>query len=295
MGSRKDGGRILPDTICDRETGKEASAAVFREEELNAACGAIRGRLAALAEPEYAAFASRLLKKPGEEKPSGSAARVLGVRLPALRKLARKLARENWRLAWETLSRNQTESFEEIMLRGFLIGCVRVWKPCADLPEREEKGKPDQETVSLEELFALTAGFVPLIDNWSLCDSFCASLKFAREYPEQTWEFLKAFLRSEEEFAVRFGLVMILNYFITDAYADRLFPVFDAVRHEGYYVKMANAWAISICYVRYPVRTEAYLKQNRLDDFTFQKALQKIVESRCISEETGERIRGLRR
>jgi hypothetical protein len=69
----------------------------------------------------------------------------------------------------------------------------------------------------------------------------------------------------------------------------------DAVKHEGYYVKMAAAWAISICFVKYPEKTMAYLKKNNLDDFTFNKALQKIAESLQVDKEMKAIIRSMKR
>lgn len=254
----------------------------------------IKERLLSLAEPDYAEFAASLLKKPGEEKPSGSAACVLGVRLPALHKLAKQLSREDWRGNLEELLSVTEGSFEERMLLGFLIGNAKLTQATAGTAQsgqcakRERRG---QEAISLEEQFALICRFIPRIDNWSLCDSFCACLKFAREYPAETWNFLQPLLQSDEEYAIRFGLVMILNYFITEEYIDRLFPIFDEIGHEGYYVKMAVAWAISICYVRFPEKTMPYLEKNCLDGFTYQKALQKIVESRCVSAEVKAKMR----
>lgn len=254
----------------------------------------IKESLLSLAEPDYAEFAASLLKKPGEEKPAGSAACVLGVRLPALHKLAKQLSREDWRGNLEELLALTEGSFEERMLLGFLIGNARVTAAAdgkAESGKCPRRGKRLQEAILLEEQFSLIRRFIPRIDNWSLCDSFCACLKFAREYPAETWEFLQPFLQSEEEYAIRFGLVMIVNYFITEEYIDRLFLIFDSIAHEGYYVKMAAAWAISICYVRFPEKTMPFLEKNCLDDFTYQKALQKIVESRCVSAEVKAKMR----
>lgn len=263
----------------------------------------IRDEMASLAEPEFARFSASLLRKPGEDVLSGTAAHVLGVRLPALRKLAKRLSKENWRESLNALSEHVLEAsgggcvckahesrdeevrcseeevcFEEVMLWGFLVGNAM-----------------GQKEADLAEQFELIRQFVPQIDNWSLCDSFCASLKFTREHPAETWEFIEPFLQSDEEYEIRFGVVMIINYFITEEYIDRLFGIFDSIRHEGYYVKMAVAWAVSICYVRFPQKTQSYLENNSLDDFTYNKALQKIVESRCVSEETRQRMRKMKR
>ena len=117
----------------------------------------LQARLRALAEPDYQAFASRLL--PGVDN-------LLGVRIPHLRKLARQLAREDWRAALTAMGDG---SFEEVLLQGLLIGCA--------------KGTP-------AEILPHVAAFVPKIDNWSICDSFCSSLKLAAAYPEPVWDFL---------------------------------------------------------------------------------------------------------
>lgn len=275
----------------------------------------IKEELTALAEPQLARFTQKLLRRPGEEELSGTAAHVLGVRLPALRKLAKRLSKENWRESVNALSEHvlrasggdcaceanedrveetrcmgeesrveearcleEAVCLEEVMLWGFLVGNA-MEKKRADLAEQ----------------FELIRQYVAQIDNWSLCDSFCASLKFAKEFPAETWEFIAPFLRSDKEYEIRFGVVMIINYFITEEYIDRLFEIFDSIEHEGYYVKMAVAWAVSICYVKSPQKTQRYLEHNGLDDFTYNKALQKIVESRCVSDETKQRMRKMKR
>ncbi|WP_331676837.1 MULTISPECIES: DNA alkylation repair protein [Eisenbergiella] len=222
----------------------------------------IKEQLSLLAEPAYRDFSSSLL--PGTEH-------ILGVRLPALRKIARKLAKENW---LENLARCTQDSFEEIMLQGFIIGYAKA--PLPDILEQ-------------------IAAFLPKINNWSVCDSFCITLKAAGENPAEFWDFLQPCILSGEEFTVRFAIVMLLDYYITPEYIDRLFPIFDGISHEGYYVKMAVAWAVSMCYVKFPEKTESYLGRCRLDDFTYNKSLQKITESLSVDKETKKRIRAMKR
>lgn len=223
----------------------------------------IRSTLEALSEPEFQRFSSSLL--PGVED-------VLGVRLPKLRALARKIVRGDWRGYLETAS---DDSFEERMLQGMVIGY-------ADAP--------------LPELLERTGKFVAKLDNWSVCDSFCASLKWVKGYQEEVWHFLQPYLADSREYPVRFGVVMLLDYYLDDRYIDQVLDRLDAVRHEGYYVRMAVAWALSMCYLRFPERTLGYLTGTcSLDDFTYNKALQKIVESRCVTQETKQYIRSLKR
>ena len=222
----------------------------------------IKEQLSLLAEPAYRDFSSSLL--PGTEH-------ILGVRFPALRKIARKLAKENW---LENLARCTQDSFEGIMLQGFIIGYAKA--PLPDILEQ-------------------IAAFLPKINNWSVCDSFCITLKAAGENPAEFWDFLQPCILSGEEFTVRFAIVMLLDYYITPDYIDRLFPIFDGISHEGYYVKMAVAWAVSMCYVKFPEKTESYLGRCRLDDFTYNKSLQKITESLSVDKETKKRIRAMKR
>ncbi|WP_312279409.1 DNA alkylation repair protein [Oscillibacter sp.] len=222
----------------------------------------IRQQIEVLAEEEYRVFSSGLL--PGTRY-------VLGVRLPLLRKLSKQLAQSDWR---EYLQTAREDSFEEIMLQGMVIGCVNC---------------------SVEERLLHMQNFVPKIDNWSVCDSFCAGLKFTKEAQEQIWGFINPYLKSEQEFHIRFAVVMLLFYYIYETHIDKVLDSMDKVRHDGYYVKMAVAWAISICYVRFPERTLGYLNQNSLDDFTYNKALQKITESLKVDKETKKKIRAMKR
>lgn len=109
------------------------------------------------------------------------------------------------------------------------------------------------------------------------------------------WEFLQPYFSSEKEYEIRFGVVMLLVYFMKEEYLDKIFAILDEIRHDGYYVKMAVAWEVSMCYVNFPEKTLAYLKENRLDDFTYNKSLQKIVESLKVSKEEKSFIKSLKR
>lgn len=209
----------------------------------------IKQKLCAMAEPAYRDFASALL--PGVEN-------VLGVRLPRLRKLARTLSKGDWRAY---LQNAEDETFEERMLQGMVIGYINAeW----------------------DETAYYISKFVPKIDNWSVCDSFVASLKVTKRHPEEMWNFLQPYLNSQHEFSVRFAVVMLLWYYIKGDKIDQVFLMIDSVNHQGYYVKMAVAWAVSACYIALPVETDLFLQNNSLDDFTYNKALQKIAESKIL-------------
>lgn len=88
---------------------------------------------------------------------------------------------------------------------------------------------------------------------------------------------------------------MLLNFYIKEPYINQVFELLDQTHREDYYVQMAVAWAISICFIKLPQITMNYLQNSMLDDFTFNKALQKIIESYRVDQETKTIIRGMKR
>ncbi|WP_159888545.1 DNA alkylation repair protein [Paenibacillus puerhi] len=222
----------------------------------------IREQLMELAEEDYRKFSASLIPNINH---------VLGVRLPTLRKLARGIAKGDWRTY---LQRADSATFEEIMLQGMVIGYIKA---------------------DIEEILSLVAEFVPRIDNWSVCDSFCVGLTITKAHKSRVWEFLQPYLASDQEYEIRFGVVMLLNFYAEVEHVHEVLQRLDRIKHEGYYVKMAVAWALSVCYVNVPGPTAAYLRHNELDDFTYNKALQKITESFRVDAETKAWIRSLKR
>jgi Predicted DNA alkylation repair enzyme len=187
---------------------------------------------------------------------------ILGIRTPQLRSFAKQLAKDDWRTY---LDNAVDDSFEEILLQGMVIGNIKA---------------------ELDVILPYVINFIPKIDNWAVCDSFCVSLKLPLKYPAEMWNFLQPYLIDERVYHIRFGIVMLLAYYVNEQYIRSVFEYFDKIKSEDYYVKMAVAWAVSVCYFKFPDITMKYLKNNQLDDFTYNKSLQKIRESRKIDEKT---------
>jgi 3-methyladenine DNA glycosylase AlkD len=221
----------------------------------------IRHQLEQLAEQDYQQFSGSLL--PGVEH-------VLGVRLPQLRKLAGRIAAEDW----QQYLAAQPFYFEELMLQGMVIGAIKV---------------------PPEERLAYIAAFVPQINNWSVCDSFCSGLKFTTQSPALVWDFLQPYLQSGQEYQIRFAVVMIMDYYLTEDYIRQVLALLAAVRHEGYYVKMAVAWALATALAKQPAVVWPYLQQQQLDVDTWKKTIQKCLESRRIPAEQKEVLRAMRK
>lgn len=130
-----------------------------------------------------------------------------------------------------------------------------------------------------EERQKLLDDFVPVINNWAVCDSSCMTYKFMKKEPEEWFSYLQKYVNSENAYEVRFAVVAVLAHFVDGQFLERVLDLLNHVRHEDYYVKMAVAWAVSVCFVKFPERTKLFLQKNELDDFTQNKSIQKIRES----------------
>lgn len=217
-----------------------------------------------MADEKYWEFHSRLI--PGVESI------FYGVRVPALRKLARQLVKGDWRGFVELTKDSSVYEF------NMLCGMVCALAKC-DFEEKLEYVKK----------------FIPSIDNWAVCDIVCGDLKDVKNNQERMYEFVLPYLKSQNEYEVRFAVVILMQYFVTDEYINDVLKNYDDIRHKGYYVKMAVAWGISICYVKYRNITLEYLASCNLDDFTYNKSVQKMIESFRVSREDKEMLRSMKR
>ena len=213
----------------------------------------IKEKLFELSDKKYKEFHSGLC--PGTDN-------IIGVRVPILRNYAKELAKK-YEIE-ELLKQIDNQYYEEIMLQGMLIGLSKE-----DFSKVEDYIKK----------------FIPKIYNWAICDTFCAGLKITKKHKKEMWSFIQKYLKSDKEFEVRFGIVMILNYYIEEDYLDKNFKIFDSVKSKDYYAQMAIAWAISICLIKFYDKTLVYLENSKIDKFTYNKSLQKAIESYRINNE----------
>lgn len=224
----------------------------------------IKQKLFELSDCKYKEFHSKLCPK---------IENIIGVRVPILRNYAKELFDEK---TWQqTIKQIDDEYYEEIMLQGMIIGQAK---------------KADIEII-IEEI----KKYVPKIDNWALCDVFCAGLKVTKKHKKEIWKLINDYLSSDKEFEIRFAIVMILDYYITEEYLEQDFEIFESIKNDAYYVKMAIAWAISICFIKYYDKTYEFMKNAKLDKWTYNKAIQKAIESYRITNEQKEDLRKMKK
>lgn len=224
----------------------------------------IRKELLELKDEEYGKFQKKLCPDTNLE--------IIGIRIPKLRNLAKELAEEDYKYYLNSI---ENKYFEEIILEGLIIGYCKV---------------------DIYEKLKLIKKFVPKIDSWSITDTFCPTLKIKEKDLEKVWDFIMPYLKSNKEFEVRFAIIMMLDYYITDQYVDEVIECLDKVDNEGYYAKMAVAWTFAEIGIKYYDKLIKYLKgNNKLDTFTYNKTLQKLRESYRISSEQKEELKKMKR
>ena len=198
---------------------------------------------------------------------------IIGVRVPVLRKIAKEIAKGDW----QTYLKEATEDcYEEVAIKGFVIGHAK-----------EE----------LSVLLPYIESHIDKINDWSLCDGFCSNLKVVGNHREEFLEFLLPYAKLDDEFKQRVVAVMLMDYYLTDEYIDMSLEVLDSLKNEKYYCKMAVAWAIATAWAKQREKTFCYMQNgnNTLDDWTYNKAIQKMLESYRVSDEDKRMLRTMKR
>ena len=203
---------------------------------------------------------------------------IIGIRTPILRDMAKKIAKtssENFLNLFEKLFiKKKVKYYEEKVLYGFLIGYSNM-----DYQDRLRR----------------IDFFINIIDNWAVCDIVDSSFKFINKNKEDFYKYLNSKLSATNPWEQRFIFVMLLAYYVEDKYLKDIFKICEKIKSEEYYVNMAKAWLLSVCYVKYREETYKFLEKTKLDAWTVNKAIQKIRESLRVTKEEKEKILVLKR
>lgn len=221
----------------------------------------IRARLFALQDEGYRAFHSRLM-------PTVPPETVIGVRVPALRRLAKRLAGTPQAEAF--LQELPHTYYEENNLHAFLLESIRDY----------------------DAALAATEKFLPYIDNWATCDSFCPKV-FAK-HKEDLLPVLRRWMASDHPYTVRYGMEMLMRYYLDEDFRPEHLAWAAAVHSGEYYINMMRAWYFATALAKQPEAALPWLTEQRLDVWTHNKTIQKAVESSRIPAETKAFLRTLR-
>ena len=227
--------------------------------------------------------------------------RVMGLHAPEMKEVAKQLWREGCEIELPDGSRkaiangrevircfestaSNTLCYEETVIWGLLINL---------------------EKCTLAERLAMLECYVPVMDNWAVCDSYCANAKWmARADKEMLWEFLKRYFRSTREFEVRFAIVTAMTYFLNMEWLERVFEQLDRIDlarikseyrttkgkpetaqqgtapgAEPYYVRMSVAWLLATALAKFPTQTRAFARSSGLPADVIKLYTRKARES----------------
>lgn len=194
---------------------------------------------------------------------------IIGIRIPILRNITKQILKTDWK---QFLNVCKNKYFEEKIIYGLIISNIRD-----------------------EKLFKnYFSKFIKKIDNWCTCDTFCNSIKIINDNKSKYFNYFSN-INVNSEYEIRCILVIFLNYYIEEEYIDRIFSYVDNIENREYYVQMAIAWLLSYCYIKFKDRTIKYILSSNLDKFTFNKTIQKIIESNRITNKEKMNLKKLKR
>ena len=184
---------------------------------------------------------------------------IIGVRTPELKNMAKDILKSgNYKDFLEELPHKY---FEENQLQAFIISGMKDYDECMEELER----------------------FLPYVDNWATCDQM--SPKIFKKHKEELLTHIKEWIKSEKTYTVRFGVRMLMDHFLDEDYDPKYPEMVAGLRSEEYYVNMMIAWYFATALAKQYESILPFIEGQRLDEWTHNKAIQKSVESRRITEE----------
>ena len=227
--------------------------------------------------------------------------RVLGLHSPEIKQVAKRLSREGGEVvmpdgmhrfcangaevisAFEAVP-SECLCYEETVIWGYLINLAKC---------------------SLDERLAMLSRYVPVLDNWAVCDSYCTHAKWmVRADKAVLWAFLERWFDSEREFEVRFAVVVAMCYFLNEEWLDKVFERINRLDFgrikskyksvkgkpkvaqqgtvqgtEPYYVRMGVAWLLATALAKFPDKTRAFVRSSNLPEDVVKLYIRKARES----------------
>lgn len=196
----------------------------------------------------------------------------LGVRIPILREISKKVALEDFDKVKEYILSESLYS-EEKMIKGLVIGYLKKEK---------------------EDIKSLLYEYINQIDSWAICDSVSTSLKIIKKNNDFFLDLIEYLLNSNEEYKIRFGVVLMLNHYINDKYINYVLDKIQNKYLDCYYVNMAISWLICECYIKYKDKTMKLFDSN-IDRKIINKAISKIHDSYRVAKEEKEYLKRFRK
>ena len=222
----------------------------------------IQRELFSLQDKEYMKFLSKLTPNVPENT-------IIGVRIPEIRKLAKKLVKNN---EYENfLKKLPHKYYDENLLHGAIISEIKNFENCIQLLDN----------------------FLPFIDNWAVCDTI--SPKIFKKHKRELIEKIREWVKSDKTYICRFGVEMLMTHFLDEDFENEYLEIVANIHSEEYYVKMVIAWFFATALAKKWDCAVIYLENDRLNSWVHNKTIQKARESLRITNEKKEYLKGLRK
>jgi 3-methyladenine DNA glycosylase AlkD len=211
---------------------------------------------------EYRQFQRKLL-------PTVDPATIIGVRTPALRKIAKQVQTDEKRFAF--LSKLPHTYFEENLLHGIMISENRDFESCLQQLEQ----------------------FLPYIDNWAVCDQ--TSPQIFKTQKEELLPFIQTWLTSDHVYTVRFAIGMLMRHFLDDHFKQEYLDIVTHIKSDEYYINMEIAWYMATALAKQWEISIPYIEAKTMDAWVHNRTIQKAIESYRITNEQKEYLRTLKK
>jgi len=207
---------------------------------------------------EYKIFSEKLIPN----------SNILGIRTPILKQIAKDYVKDNNL----SLLDKKLEYHEEKIVYLFMLSYIKDSKIVYDYLDK----------------------IVPDINNWAVCDTI-HNIKIIKKNRDLFYNLILKYKNTKKEFEARFVLIMLLSHYMDEAYLDNIFNIIEDINLDFYYTKMAKAWLLCECFIKYRDYTIKRLNKLKIDDFTFNKAIDKMRESFRISDDDKIYLKSLKR
>ena len=213
----------------------------------------IREKLLSLEADNYRKYNETLLS---------SKSKIIGIKLGAVRKIAKELSKSDWRTYVESL--DDGDYFEEKLVAG-----ISIFYSDADIYEKIKYSKK----------------FTPFVDGWAVCDSVYMTPKLKNNEKKPFHDYAVECAFTEDEFTARVGLVSLLHSFTEDEYIDEIFEIINKIHFVGEYDRLAASWLMAECMAKCPERTKKLMKLCTVENKVYNKGITKMRESFRVSDE----------
>lgn len=220
-----------------------------------------QGLLFQVQDKGYRDFQSKLI-------PTIPAETIIGVRTPAIRKLAKEYAKDPESAAF--LMQLPHTYYDENILHALLVAEIKDYDTCVKEVER----------------------FLPHVDNWAVCDIF--SPKVFKKNRDRLIKKIKEWTASDHPYTCRFGMEMLMTHFLDENFRPEYLEIPAAVHSEEYYVNMMIAWFYATALAKQWDAAVSYIEEKRLNPWTHNKTIQKARESYRITPEQKEYLKTLK-